>query len=78
MGFLMDTISDRHRKRKELTTGLFERELGLIAEMCCWTSGTWSFGGDKMLNWNGVQNVPGHVQLLSNHLLTAYRRVSTS
>jgi DGQHR domain-containing protein len=74
MGFLMDTISDRHRKRKGLTTGLFERELQLIAEMCSWTSGTWKFGGDKTLSWNEVQNVPGHVQLLSNHLLTAYRR----
>lgn len=76
MGFLMDTIADRHRKRKELTTALFERELALIAEICCWTNGTWTFGAHTSMTWIQVQNFPGHIQLLSNHLLTSYRRAS--
>ena len=76
MGFLMDTISDRHRRKKELTQKLFEAELSKICTQCHWTSGRWSFGGGKELDWSEVQNVPNHIQLLSNHLLAVYRQKS--
>lgn len=72
MGFLMDTICDRHRKRKALTSTLFESELASIAPACSWTSGKWDLGGNRTFAWNEVQNVPGHIQLLSNHLLQIY------
>jgi DGQHR domain-containing protein len=76
MGFLMDTIGDRHMRRKELTKRLFLKELQSIASKCNWTDGTWNFGPDKSLKWNEVQNVPGHIQLLSNHLLQLYLKQS--
>ena len=72
MGFLMDTIGDRHMRRRELTKKLFARELQTVAPFCNWTEGTWEFGPEKSLKWNEIQNVPGHIQLLSNHLLQLY------
>ena len=76
MGFLMDTIGDRHMRRKELTKRLFVTEIAPIAPKCNWIEGTWKFGPDKTLKWNEVQNVPGHIQLLSNHLLQLYLKAN--
>ena len=73
MGFLMDTIADRHRKTKQLTTRVFQKDLEPLRDICRWTEGHWEFGEDNILKWNEVQNVPRHVQLLSNHLLIQYR-----
>ena len=73
MGFLMDTIADRHRKSKKLTKRLFKKELAPLVDICHWTEGTWDFGGGNKLKWNEVQNVPRHIQLLANHLLLRYR-----
>ena len=73
MGFLMDTIADRHRKDQELTTRVFQRDLEPLREICRWTEGHWEFGDDNKLKWNEVQNVPRHIQLLSNYLLIQYR-----
>lgn len=76
MGFLMDTIADRHRRTKELTTKLFESEIKPLKSYCHWTEGTWTFGPNDQFKWNEIQNVPGHIQLLSNYLLIQYRRAS--
>lgn len=70
MGRLMDRVmssielNSSHRVRK------VERHLKLVAPMCHWTSGSWdALGG---LRWNEIQNVPRHINLLSNALLRAY------
>jgi len=75
MGFLMDTIADRHRGNKLLNKQLFKKELTPLQDVCHWTSGTWDFGGGNKLKWNEVQNVPRHIQLLANHLLLQYREL---
>ena len=38
---------------------------------CAWTSGTWDFGADQARRWNGIQNTPNDVRLLTSHLLRA-------
>jgi DGQHR domain-containing protein len=73
MGFLMDTIADRHRRKRELTSRVFEKDLEPLEEICRWTEGHWEFGDDNILKWNELQNVPRHIQLLSNYLLIQYR-----
>ncbi len=73
MGFLMDTISDRHRRNRKLTTRVFEKDLEPLREVCRWTEGHWEFSEDNQLKWNELQNVPRHIQLLSNYLLIQYR-----
>jgi DGQHR domain-containing protein len=73
LGFLMDTIADRHRKESRLTSAIFADGLSPLAEVCRWTDGYWDFGPNQQLKWNDLQNVPKHVQLLTNHLLVEYR-----
>jgi DGQHR domain-containing protein len=73
MGFLMDTISDRNREQRKLTSKLFQQELGTLRSVCRWTDGYWDFGNGDSLKWNELQNVPRHIQLLSNYLLQKYR-----
>lgn len=73
MGFLMDTIADRHRRKRDLTSKLFAKDLEPLRDVCRWTEGHWEFGEDNTLKWNEVQNVPRHIQLLSNYLLIQYR-----
>ena len=75
MGFLMDTIADRHRRKRKLTSRLFEQDLEPLREICHWTEGHWEFGEDNTLKWNELQNVPRHIQLLSNYLLIQYRQL---
>lgn len=72
MGFLMDTIADRHRKQHKLTSKLFQQELEPLRKICRWTEGYWDFGGES-LKWNELQNVPRHIQMLSSYLLSQYR-----
>jgi len=73
MGFLMDTIADRHRRKRKLTSRVFEKDLEPLRDVCRWTEGHWEFGEDNTLKWNELQNVPRHIQLLSNYLLIQYR-----
>jgi DGQHR domain-containing protein len=78
MGFLMDSISDRHRKRHVLNRRFFQREISLLASDCKWTAGEWLLGPSRRMQWNEIQNLPGHIQLLSNFLLTNYRNKGDS
>ncbi|MCG6157722.1 DGQHR domain-containing protein DpdB [Rubinisphaera margarita] len=75
MGFLMDTIADRHRRTKALTSKVFVNDLEPLRDICHWTEGYWEFGADNRLKWNELQNVPRHIQLLSNYLLIQYREL---
>ena len=73
MGFLMDTIADRHRKQRKLTSKLFQQELEPLRKVCRWTEGYWDFGNGELLKWNELQNVPRHIQMLAGYLLGQYR-----
>ena len=75
MGFLMDTIADRHRRTRKLKTKVFVDDLEPLRPVCRWTEGYWEFSPDNRLKWNELQNVPRHIQLLSNYLLIQYREL---
>ena len=75
MGFVMDTIADRHRKKDTVTARMFEKDLLPLKDLCSWTEGHWDFGKDNKLKWNELQNVPRHIQILSNYLLIQYREL---
>jgi hypothetical protein len=34
-----------------------------------WTSGTWHFSAVDDRRWNGLQNTPNDIRLLTNHLI---------
>jgi DGQHR domain-containing protein len=69
MGRLMDRMMghiDPFDNGAALAT---QNELALVAPMCAWTEGRWEGLG---LAWNDLQNVPKHVQRLSNLLIREY------
>ena len=50
-------------------------EVGRIAPLCRWTTGTWDELGAR---WNDLQNTPRHISTLSNYLVRAYIQAKAS
>lgn len=73
LGFLMDAIADRHRKKRIVDRDTFAKDLEPIREECRWTDGYWNFGPGAQRKWNEVQNTTRDIQVLSNHLLLRYK-----
>ena len=73
LGFLMDAVSDRHRKMRIPSAKTFAKDLIPLREECRWTDGYWDFGPNMQRKWNEIQNTTKDVQLLSNHLLMRYK-----
>jgi DGQHR domain-containing protein len=73
LGFVMDAIADRLRKKSVPTAADFAGDLEGIREVCRWTEGFWDFGPGQQKKWNELQNTPRDVQLLANYLLHEYK-----
>ena len=73
LGYVMDALTDGTPAAQLPKLGI-ERRIAALAEHCAWTSGWWNLGGDEPRRWNGIQNTPNDVRLLSSHLLRAVRR----
>ena len=58
----MATIDPSDRR----ATSRVRRALVELRPVCRWTSGTWT---ELRLGWNELQNLPGHVRMLSNFQL---------
>jgi hypothetical protein len=73
MGALMDeivfTLGDGAVPSRED----FAAELGLIAEACRWTDGSWELAPGESTAWNQLQNTPRDILSLTDHLLDLYR-----
>jgi DGQHR domain-containing protein len=70
MGKLMDRMMGSIDPRTRDAGKSVRRELGVIAPLCHWTSGTWDeLGG---VAWNELQNLHKHLSILSNFLIRAY------
>lgn len=70
VGNLMDAIIPRIRPSLPSLQEDLESELQRIAPICRWTAGKWEGMGD--VPWNGVEDTPRGVRLLSNHLVREY------
>jgi hypothetical protein len=70
MGRLMDRIMQVVDPRKPTAQAEVIRELKLVAPICRWTAGRW----DDMdgMKWNDLNNVPRHINMLSNVLIRGY------
>jgi DGQHR domain-containing protein len=73
LGFVMDAIVDRHRHRGLPNRNEFQADLEPLRPVCYWTAGFWEFSGGQQRKWNDLQNTPGDVRLLSNHLTAQYK-----
>jgi len=69
LGFVMDTLAERNKSKKDYSS-IFLDGLLKIAKECNWSVGEWRLGLGYSLKWNEVQNVPRHIQLISNHILS--------
>ncbi|ADB29944.1 DGQHR domain protein [Kribbella flavida DSM 17836] len=72
LGYVMDHLTDGIPAR-ELPTLDLGKPLARLKSVCAWTSGVWEFGNGESRRWNGLQNTPSDVRLLSNHLLRSIR-----
>ena len=69
MGRLMDRVMAQVDPLDPRAADQARREVSRIAELCHWTSGTWTELG---LAWDDLQNVPKHISALSNVLARGY------
>lgn len=70
MGRLMDKVMATVNPYSEEAPARVRGDLALVADMCHWTSGSWSELSN--LPWNEVQNLPKHVRSLSSLLIRHY------
>ncbi len=73
MGFLMDAICSRYRRFRIPNEKQFRDDLLPLQSVCHWTGGKWVFGVGKELDWNEIQNIPRHIEIVTNHLLYQYK-----
>lgn len=71
MGFVMDLLySSQGDARREH----FAQDLELLRRHTAWTSGQWQLAGGDCRSWNGIQNTPTDIDLLTRHLVGALKR----
>jgi DGQHR domain-containing protein len=73
LGSLMDEIVYVLGEESIPSQEEFALELGRIADDCHWTEGAWEFRPGEICAWNELQNTPGDILRLSDHLLNLYR-----
>jgi DGQHR domain-containing protein len=71
MGFVMDQLYSVH--------GAIEREhfipgLELLRPYTSWTSGQWQLSDYDVRPWNGIQNTPSDIDLLTRYLMASLKR----
>ncbi len=72
LGYVMDSLTEGV-PAAELPGLPIEEILVELREHCAWTEGTWDFGPDQVRRWNGIQNTPNDVRVLTSHLLRLVR-----
>jgi DGQHR domain-containing protein len=76
VGYLMDAITDHHLAGGSLPSEAeYATELEILRESCAWTGGMWDFGFGSTRRWNELQNTPKDINLLTNYLMTQYRKL---
>lgn len=72
MGYVMDVLTEGHAAGDlaNLDLGV---SLARLKRLAAWTSGTWQLGPKDQRRWNGLQNTPTDVRLLTNVLTRALR-----
>lgn len=70
MGRLMDRMMSSYNPRDPHFRRHLMADLTALKDVCRWTEGNWEgLGGQP---WNELQNVPRHINVLSNFIIRAY------
>lgn len=70
LGYVMDALTEGHDAGALPAIGL-DRQLEPLYEVAAWASGTWDLGPEDQRRWNGLQNTPNDIKLLTNTLIRA-------
>ncbi len=71
MGFVMDHLNSVEGATER---GQFEPGLRQLAPYTAWTSGQWQLDSWDTRPWNGIQNTPSDIDLLTRYLLSSLKR----
>jgi DGQHR domain-containing protein len=71
MGRVMDRVMPAINVRDRKAVHQVETELQVLVPVCHWTSGRWGEEAGN-LGWKDIQNVHGHIRLLSSLLVRTY------
>lgn len=69
MGRLMDRVMSLVNPAQPEAAEAVRKDLALLSPYCHWTDGKWE---ELRMNWDEVQNVPRHINELSNYLVRTY------
>jgi DGQHR domain-containing protein len=72
LGYVMDALTEGH-DAIALPKIQLDRSLSRLHEVTAWMDGTWDLGPDDQRRWNGLQNTPNDIKLLTNALIQALR-----
>jgi DGQHR domain-containing protein len=73
LGYVMDALTEAHMADELPGVGL-DSHLSALCDVTAWCSGTWDLGPDDQRRWNGLQNTPNDIKLLTNVLIMALQR----
>lgn len=71
MGFVMDQL---YSSEGAIQRHQFERGLRLLQPHTAWTSGQWNLEIYDQRPWNGIQNTPSDIDLLTRYLVGALKK----
>lgn len=71
MGFVMDLL---YSTGGAFNSGEFKRGLRLLQPHTAWTSGQWPLETNDVRPWNGIQNTPSDIDLLTRYLVSVLKR----
>lgn len=72
MGFVMEQLYSSEGAK---TCADFKPGLLALRDYTAWTSGHWKFNDDDVRNWNGIQNTPTDIDILSNYLVRCLKKI---
>ncbi|SFL60683.1 DGQHR domain-containing protein DpdB [Streptomyces pini] len=72
MGFVMDALTDG-MAAEDVDCDRVRAAILSLMPVTAWTSGMWRFGDGEQRRWNGLQNTPNDVRLLTDLLVRAVR-----
>jgi DGQHR domain-containing protein len=71
MGFVMDLL---YSAQGDARRDHFAQDLELLKPYTAWTSGQWQLASSDCRPWNGIQNTPTDIDLLTRYLVGSLKR----
>ena len=73
LGYVMDSLTERY-DAESLPIEMTDRNLKRLKQVTAWTDGSWNLGPADQRKWNGLQNTPNDVKLLTSMLINSLGR----